>query len=164
MTYKAVFCILAGAIGGIFTQIFGGWSIALTILVICMAIDYGSGLVVAGVFHASPKSMGGGLDSNVGWKGLVRKVATLVIILIAHFVDMLLGTEYIRDAVVIAFTINEIVSILENCALMGVPIPKVLLKGIDILKEQAGKDNDEKPPDQTQAADGEEEVPSDDAG
>lgn len=151
MTYKAVFCILAGAIGGIFTQIFGGWSIALTILVICMAIDYGSGLVVAGVFHASPKSMGGGLDSNVGWKGLVRKVATLVIILIAHFVDMLLGTEYIRDAVVIAFTINEIVSILENCALMGVPIPKVLLKGIDILHQQA--------------SDGEqEEVPHDDAG
>ena len=164
MTYKAVFCILAGAIGGIITYIMGGWSIALTILVICMAIDYGSGLFVAGVFHASPKSMGGGLDRNVGWKGLVRKVATLVIILIAHFVDMLLGTEYIRDAVVIAFTINEILSILENCALMGVPIPKVLLKGIDILKEQAGKDNDEKPPDQTQAADGEKEVPNDDAG
>lgn len=149
MTYKAVFCILAGAIGGIVTQIFGGWSIALTILVICMAIDYGSGLVVAGVFHASPKSAGGGLDSNVGWKGLVRKVATLVIIFIAHFVDMLIGTEYIRDAVVIAFTINEIVSILENCALMGVPIPKVLLKGIDILHQQA---NDGEP----------EEVPHDD--
>lgn len=146
MTYKAVFCILAGAIGGIFTQIFGGWSIALTILVICMAIDYCSGLVVAGVFHASPKSAGGGLDSNVGWKGLVRKVATLVIILIAHFVDMLLGTEYIRDAVVIAFTINEIVSILENCALMGVPIPKVLLKGIDILHQQASNGEQEEVP------------------
>lgn len=146
MTYKAVFCILAGAIGGIFTQIFGGWSIALTILVICMAIDYGSGLVVAGVFHASPKSPGGGLDSNVGWKGLVRKVATLVIILIAHFVDMLLGTEYIRDAVVIAFTINEIVSILENCALMGVPIPKVLLKGIDILHQHASDGEQEEVP------------------
>lgn len=146
MTYKAVFCIISGAIGGIITQIFGGWSIALTILVICMAIDYGSGLVVAGVFHASPKSMGGGLDSNVGWKGLVRKVATLVIILIAHFVDMLLGTEYIRDAVVIAFTINEIVSILENCALMGVPIPKVLLKGIDILHQQASDGEPEEVP------------------
>ena len=146
MTYKAVFCILAGAIGGIFTQIFGGWSIALTILVICMAIDYGSGLVVAGVFHVSPKSMGGGLDSNVGWKGLVRKVATLVIILIAHFVDMLLGTEYIRDAVVIAFTINEIVSILENCALMGVPIPKILLRGIDILHQQASDGEPEEVP------------------
>lgn len=146
MTYKAVFCILAGVIGGIFTQIFGGWSIALTILVICMAIDYGSGLVVAGVFHASPKSAGGGLDSNAGWKGLVRKVATLVIILIAHFVDMLLGTEYIRDAVVIAFTINEIVSILENCALMGVPIPKVLLKGIDILHQQASDGEQEEAP------------------
>lgn len=146
MTYKAVFCILAGAIGGIITQIFGGWSIALTILVICMAIDYGSGLVVAGVFHASPKSPGGGLDSNVGWKGLVRKVATLVIILIAHFVDLLIGTEYIRDAVVIAFTINEIVSILENCALMGAPIPKVLLNGIDILKEQASDGEQEEVP------------------
>lgn len=146
MTYKAVFCILAGAIGGIITQILGGWSIALTILVICMAIDYGSGLVVAGVFHASPKSTGGGLDSNVGWKGLVRKVATLVIILIAHFVDMLLGTEYIRDAVVIAFTINEIVSILENCALMGVPIPKVLLNGIDILHQQASDGEQEEVP------------------
>lgn len=146
MTYKAVFCILAGAIGGIFTQIFGGWSIALTILVICMAIDYGSGLVVAGVFHASPKSLGGGLDSNVGWKGLVRKVATLVIIFIAHFVDLLIGTEYIRDAVVIAFTINEIVSVLENCALMGVPIPKVLLKGIDILHQQASDGEQEEVP------------------
>lgn len=146
MTYKAVFCILSGAIGGIFMQIFGGWSIALTILVICMAIDYGSGLVVAGVFHASPKSAGGGLDSNVGWKGLVRKVATLVIILISHFVDMLIGTEYIRDAVVIAFTINEIVSILENCALMGVPIPKVLLKGIDILHQQASEGEPEEVP------------------
>lgn len=146
MTYKAVFCIMAGVIGGIFTQIFGGWSIALTILVICMAIDYGSGLVVAGVFHASPKSMGGGLDSNVGWKGLVRKVATLVIIFIAHFVDLLIGTEYIRDAVVIAFTINEIVSVLENCALMGVPIPKVLLKGIDILHQQASDGEQEEVP------------------
>jgi len=137
MTYKAVFCICAGVIGGVFAQIFGAWSVALTILLICMAIDYLTGLAVAGVFHASPKSAGGGLDSNVGWKGLVRKVATLVIILIAHFVDMLLGTEYIRDAVVIAFTLNEIVSILENCALMGVPIPKVLLRGIDILHQQA---------------------------
>lgn len=146
MTYKAVFCIMAGVIGGIFTQIFGGWSIALTILVICMAIDYGSGLVVAGVFHASPKSLGGGLDSNVGWKGLVRKVATLVIIFIAHFVDLLIGTEYIRDAVVIAFTINEIVSVLENCALMGVPIPKVLLKGIDILHQQASDGEQEEVP------------------
>lgn len=139
MTHKAIvsgYTAVIGAIGGVFLTLFGDWNVALTILCICMAIDYVTGLVVAGVFHASRKSAGGGLDSNAGWKGLIRKVATLVIILIAHFVDLLIGTEYIRDAVVIAFTVNEILSILENCALMGVPIPNVLLKGIDVLKQQ----------------------------
>ena len=140
MTHKVIFSgytVAIGAIGGVFVTLFGDWNVALTVLCICMGIDYITGLVVAGVFHASPKSEGGGLDSNAGWKGLIRKVATLVIILVAHFVDLLIGTEYIRDAVVVAFTVNEILSILENCALMGVPIPQVLLRGIDILHQQA---------------------------
>ena len=62
--------------------------------------------------------------------------------------DILIGTQYIRDAVVIAFTCNEIISILENCALMGVPIPAVLIKGIDILHKQAGEDNDSEKPEE----------------
>ena len=164
MTHTAVkwgWSLVIGAIGGAWLTVFGDWTMAMTILCVCMALDYISGLVVAGVFHTSRKSAGGGLDSNVGWKGLARKVATLLIILVAHFVDMLLGTQYIRDAVVIAFTVNEIISILENCALMGVRIPKVLLKGIDILHQQAGEE-DEKPPDQGEAAEAEEEVPGDD--
>lgn len=164
MTHTAVkwgWSLVIGAIGGAWLTVFGDWTMAMTILCICMAIDYISGLVVAGVFHTSRKSAGGGLDSNVGWKGLARKVATLLIILVAHFVDMLLGTQYIRDAVVIAFTVNEIISILENCALMGVRIPKVLLKGIDILHQQTGEE-DEKPPDQGEVAEAEEEVPGDD--
>ena len=144
MTHKAIFsgyAVAIGAIGGVFVTLFGDWNVALTVLCICMAIDYATGLVVAGVFHASPKSANGGLDSNSGWKGLIRKVATLVIVLIAHFVDILIGTAYIRDAVIVAFTVNEILSILENCALMGVPIPQVLLRGIDVLHQQA-KENE----------------------
>ena len=137
------YALVIGAIGGVFLMLFGDWTVALTVLCICMAIDYITGLVVAGVFHMSPKSAGGCLDSNAGWKGLVRKVATLVIVLVAHFVDLLIGTQYIRDAVVIAFIVNEIVSILENCALMGVPIPKVLLRGLDILHQQAKEDEPE---------------------
>ena len=129
-----------GAIGGAFATVFGTWSIAMTILCICMAIDYGSGFVVAGVFHASKKSTNGGLDSNAGWKGLARKVATLVIVLLAHFVDVLIGTDYIQNAVVVFFTVNEILSILENCALMGIRVPKVLLKGLDVLHEKTGED------------------------
>ena len=151
MTHTAVkwgWSLVIGAIGGAWLTVFGDWTMAMTILCICMALDYVTGLVVAGVFHASKKSSGGGLDSNVGWKGLARKVATLFIILVAHFVDILLGTQYIRDAVVIAFTVNEIISILENCALMGVPIPAVLIKGIDILHKQAGEDNDSEKPEE----------------
>lgn len=148
MTYKVVVCAIGGAIGGIFLEIFGAWSIALTVLCICMGIDYLSGIVVAGVFRSSPKSAGGGLDSNAGWKGLFRKVATLVIVLMAHFVDVLLGTNYIRDAVVIAFTINEILSIIENCGLMGVYVPSFLLKAIDVLRRRT------EPPEE--AAEGEE--------
>lgn len=136
MTYKFVVCTIGGAIGGVILELFGAWSLALTILCVCMGIDYLSGLVVAGVFHASPKSAGGGLDSNAGWKGLFRKVATLVIVLMAHFVDVLFGTAYIRDAVVVAFTINEILSIIENCGLMGAYVPPFLLKAIDVLRRR----------------------------
>ena len=137
------YALVIGAIGGALVSVFGTWSTAMTILCICMAIDYASGFCVAGIFHASPKSEGGGLDSNAGWKGLARKVATLGVVLIAHFVDYLLGTEYIRDAVVVCFIINEMLSILENFALMGVPIPQILLRSIDIIKQK----NDEKQPD-----------------
>ena len=136
MTYKFVVCAIGGSIGGVILEIFGAWNLALTILCVCMGIDYLSGLVVAGVFHASPKSVGGGLDSNAGWKGLFRKVATLVIVLMANFVDVLFGTAYIRDAVVVAFTINEILSIIENCGLMGVFVPPFLLKAIDVLRRR----------------------------
>ena len=155
MTYKIVFCTLIGLVGGIFAQIFGVWSIALTVLCICMAIDYVTGLVVAGVFLASPKSQTGGLNSAAGWKGLFRKVATLVIVLMARFLDILLGTEYIRDAVVLAFAVNEIISIVENCGLMGLYIPPVILRAIDVLRQRVD------PPDEEEDK-AKEEVPADD--
>lgn len=149
MTYRFVVCAIGGAIGGIILELFGAWSVALTILCVCMGIDYLSGLVVAGVFHASPKSVGGGLDSLAGWKGLFRKVATLVIVLMAHFVDVLFETNYIRDAVVIAFTINEILSIIENCGLMGAYVPPFLLKAIDVLRRRT------EPPEEAENTEGE---------
>jgi phage-related holin len=53
---------------------------------------------------------------------------------------MLLGSNYVRDCVIIAFTVNEAISIIENCGTMGVPIPPVLLKAIDVLKDKGEKD------------------------
>ena len=149
MTYKFLLCTALGVVGGLIAQLFGAWNIALTVLCVCMVVDYGTGFVVAAVFHVSPKSAAGGLDSNAGWRGLARKVGTLVLVLMARFLDVLLGVEYVRDAVVIAFIVNEMVSIVENCGLMGLPIPAAILSAIDVLRQKI------KPPDAQQQEAGE---------
>ena len=102
-----------------------------------MAIDYITGLIVAGVFHASNKSPNGSLESRAGWKGLCRKGVTLLVVLVATRLDMAIGTHYIRDAVVIAFVANEALSIIENAGLMGIPIPEVIIRMIDVLKKHS---------------------------
>lgn len=141
---KQGICTVLGMIGAAIASLFGGWSAAVIVLLICMTIDYFTGLVVAGVFHASPKSKNGGLESKAGRKGLLRKFTTLCLVVVAHLIDVLLGTNYLRDAVVIAFCLNEIISIIENAGLMGVPIPKALTRAIDVLQNKADEGKDDK--------------------
>ena len=126
-----------GTIGGIISSWFGGWDSALTTLVIFMAIDYITGLMVAGIFKKSRKTENGALESHTGWKGLCRKGVTLLIVLVACRLDIEAGTTFMRDAAVIAFVANEAISIIENAGLMGVPIPSTITKGIDVLKSKA---------------------------
>lgn len=140
---KYGFCSIVGAIGSVFASFFGGWSAGLTTLIFFMAVDYFSGLAVAGIFHNSKKTDSGTLESRAGWKGLCRKCMTFVYVLIAYRLDLMIGTNYIRDAVVIAFVVNELISITENAGLMGLPLPDVIKKAIDILqsKGKEGTDN-----------------------
>lgn len=133
---KNLICTSIGIVGAAVSTIFGGWSESLTTLLICMAIDYITGLVVAGVFHNSPKTASGALESNAGLKGLFRKAAMLLFVLIGHRLDVAVGTTYIRDAVCIAFIANEVLSMVENAGLMGVPIPEVITNAIDVLKNK----------------------------
>lgn len=125
-----------GVIGSTVAALFGGWDTALTTLIIFMAVDYITGLAVAG-FGKSPKSPNGGLESRAGFKGLMRKEMVLAIVLIATQIDKVIGTSFVRDAVIIAYIANEVISITENAGLMGVPIPSVITKAIDILKNKA---------------------------
>lgn len=134
---KQKVCTAIGAVGGTIAALFGGWNAAIGALIICMAVDYLTGLIVAGIFHASPKSEGGGLESVAGWKGLARKFVTLLIVLVANQMDVLLGVAYLRDAVIIGFCANECISILENAGLMGMPIPQIFRDAIDLLRESA---------------------------
>ena len=139
MKYK-IFTALALA-GSALAELFGGWDMALETLLILMAADWiTGGLLLPAVFGKSPKSPNGALESRAGWKGLCRKGMTLFYILIAARMDRLLDMDYIRNAVCIGFIANELLSIVENAGLMGVPLPTMIRKVIDILKENAEKE------------------------
>ena len=131
---KAVLMGGAAIAGGAISQAFGGWDSAMMTLLIFMAIDYLSGLIVAGVFHSSDKSETGALNSIACWQGLLKKGMTLVIVLVAARLDIVLGTAFVRDAVVIAYVVNETISIIENAGLMGLPVPDVIMSAIEQLQ------------------------------
>lgn len=133
---KTTILTAIGICGSTIAGAFGGWDKGLITLVTFMAIDYITGLMLAGVFKKSKKSKNGGLESKVGFKGLCKKCTVLLFVLIAHRLDLMTETNYIRDAVVIAFIANEAVSITENATLMGVPLPNVIIKAIDILNKK----------------------------
>ena len=128
--------ILSGVacVGAAIASLFGGWNGAMTTLVILMLIDYLTGIIVAGVFHNSPKCSGGALSSAVGFKGICRKFVILLIVVVACRVDLLLDTNIIRDATCIGFCANELVSITENAGLMGIPLPRKLVEAIEVLR------------------------------
>ena len=153
---KDALCMVVGALGAFVSACFGGWDAVLTTLMIFMIIDYATGMIVAAVFHKSEKTPDGTLESRVGWKGLCRKGVSMLVVLIACRLDLLMGTNFIRDTVVIGFIANETLSIIENAGLMGVPIPRVIVSAIHVLKEKADagadkiegpKPEEKKPPD-----------------
>ena len=135
-------CTIIGVVGSTIVSLFGGWDAALVTLIIFMAIDYITGLLVAGVFHKSRKTENGTLESGAGWKGLCRTCITLLMVLVATRLDIVTGTSFIRDAVVIAFIANETISLVENAGLMGVPIPSVITSAIEVLKKKGEGAND----------------------
>ena len=128
-----------GLAGSILASAFGGWDAALETLMLMMAADWITGGIILPVFFGnSPKSASGTLESRAGWKGMCRKGMTLLYVMIAARLDNLMGTTYLRNAVCIGFIANEALSVMENAALMGVPLPDVLKKVIGVLKDQSG--------------------------
>lgn len=140
--YKAILCTVSGAVGSLIAVLFGGWNMSLQTLIAFMAVDYVTGLIVAGVFHNSTKTDTGALESKAGFKGLCRKCMALAFVAIAYRLDVLLGISYLKDAVCIGYIVNELISIVENAGLMGVPIPQPIINAIDILKKKSEQGGD----------------------
>ena len=129
------------ALGGIIGYFVGGMDGLLTALVILMALDYITGVMCAIVDKQ--------LSSRVGFKGLFKKMLIVILVGIAHIVDMhVVGTgEALRSAVICFYLSNEGVSLLENAAHLGLPIPeklKAILAQLHNRDEAALPDGDEK--------------------
>ncbi|MDD7294910.1 MAG: phage holin family protein [Oscillospiraceae bacterium] len=141
---RETICTVLGAVGGILAAVFGGWNAMLTTLILFMSMDYVTGLMVSGIFRRSPKTETGGLQSKVGWKGLVKKVVILLLVVAAARIDLILDTTYIRNAVCIGFACNELISILENAGLMGIPLPAALKNAVDLLQKKSNSEQSAK--------------------
>ena len=138
---KIYICSGIGIVGSFIGELFN-WNEWMTTLLIFMVLDYITGLIVAGVFKKSPKTQDGSLESKTGWRGLAKKFSTLILVLVAVRLDLLLDTDYIQSAVILAFCANEVISLIENVGLMGVKIPPVISKAISLLNEKG--DNETK--------------------
>ena len=134
---KERICTLAGLAGSAIAAAFGGWDAAMMALTVCISVDYVSGSLVALVFHNSSKTESGSYNSSYGMKGLCKKCMMLLFVMVAVQIDILMGADYIRDAVCIGFCTNEILSIVENLGLAGIPMPKTVINALEQLQKKA---------------------------
>lgn len=119
-------------IGGILTSLLGGWDMTLKVLVIFVIVDYILGFISAGVNSQ--------LNSKVGFKGICKKIVLFIPIGIAFALDNLFQTDMLRNMAVMFYIANEGLSITENLAKIGVPLPKFLIQ----MLVQLQSENDEK--------------------
>lgn len=142
--YKA-FAAVTGAVISFFT----GIPTIMWVLIAMMTIDYVTGLIT-GAMGVSNKTEGGKLSSRAAFEGILRKVMVLLVVLLAALLDLAVqnsaGVSFsaVTGATCLWFIASEGVSILENAAEMGVPIPEILMNALEILKKSEG-DNEEVP-------------------
>lgn len=136
---KETICTTIGMIGSLIASMLGGWTTGLQTLLIFMTIDYLMGWTTAAVFKNSPKTKSGGLQSTIGWIGLCKKGIILLFVLIGYRLDLVLSLDYIKNAVIIGFLANELISIVENAGLMGIDLPPVITNAIDMLTQKENK-------------------------
>ena len=128
------------AVGAFGAALVGEWDGAIITLLLFMVADWLTGLTVAGIFKKSPKTETGALESNAGLKGLCRKGAMLLIVLVAYRLDLMAGLNGIlRTGAIITLVCNEALSVLENVNLMGVKYPAIVDR---VIRQLLGENED----------------------
>lgn len=125
---------VTGLATSVISRFFGGFDMLLQTLLLLMAVDIVSGIISAVVFKCSVKTETGRLSSKASVQGFFKKGCCLMLIVIAVHLDALLGTNSLtRDAVIIAFCLNELISILENMGSMGIKLPAPIMNALEML-------------------------------
>jgi len=129
------FSVEAGLLGGVVGYLFGGWSVALGVLLTLACMDYLTGGLAGGIE--------GKLSSKVGFRGIAKKMAMFSLVAVGHLIDRILGeVSMVSSAVTYFYIANEILSIIENSSRIGLPIPKVLAQAVEIIKNKGDNKND----------------------
>ena len=125
------------------------------ILIAVMSIDYVTGLI-CGAMGKSKKTETGYLASHEAWKGLMKKALILLVVLLSNLLDIAVSNgagitfEAVMGATCLWFIASEGLSVLENVASMGVPVPKILLKLLEIMREKGDAPEEKKPEEEKQ--------------
>lgn len=122
------FKMTVAGLGTLLTYLFGGWSSLLGVLLFLVILDYVSGLTAAFLDKQ--------LSSEIGFRGIARKVMVFAIVAVGHLIDIALGTELIMMAVIYFYMANELLSIIENSGKIGIPIPSALNNAVQILQNK----------------------------
>jgi toxin secretion/phage lysis holin len=122
---------IGAGLTALITYLFGGVDLAMGVLLTLITIDYVTGVIAAIIAKE--------LSSEVGFKGIAKKVGTLIVVALAHLIGTYLNFD-VRSWVIGYYIANEGISIVENTGRVGVPYPDRLMQ---ILKQLKKGDNDE---------------------
>lgn len=122
--------LVVGFLGSTLTYLLGGWDALLIVLIAFVVIDYLSGVLAA--------AHNGKLNSAVGFRSIPKKVMIFLLVAIANLAEYTLapGSTAIRNGVICFYLANEALSILENAGEMGLPIPTILRRAIELFKNK----------------------------
>ena len=139
--YKALAAV-AGAVASFFT----GIPVIMWVLIAMMTLDYATGLIT-GALGVSSKTEGGHLSSRAAFEGQMRKVMVLLVMILAALLDLAVqsgaGVTFnaVTGATCLWFIASDGVSVLENAAELGIPIPGVIRSALEIMRGNSDEDN-----------------------
>lgn len=122
------------AVGSVISWLVGGWSLLLTVLLIFNALDFITGIMASW----------GNISSRVAYRGIIKKCMMWVWVVVANLVYMVLLDmgysigQVIPDGVALLFIINELISLGENSAKLGLDMPTPIQKALDIFNSKSG--------------------------